>query len=80
MKGFCVALAAVVFATAALSADKKKETSPAQRSAKASAASSAASAPAPGAKVEVTYFPADSISSENGLLKLKEWNYLEAIA
>ena len=28
----------------------------------------------------VMYFPAESPASENGLLKLKEWNYLEAIA
>lgn len=74
MKSFCLALVALVFASAALSADKK-DTAPAQRSAKTPPANTAASA-----KVEATYFPADSMSSENGLLKLKEWNYLEAIA
>jgi hypothetical protein len=80
MKSFCVAMAAVVFATAALSADKKKETSPAERSAKSSAASAPANAAASSAKVEVTYFPADSPVSENGLLWLKQLNYLELIA
>ncbi len=74
MKSFCVALVLVSFVGAALSADKR-DTAPAERSAKAPPASAAASA-----KVEVTYFPADSMLSENGLLKLKEWNYLEAIA
>jgi hypothetical protein len=66
----------MVFATAALSADKKKETS----LAKPPAATSAASAAAPNAKVDVTYFPADSPVSENGLLWLKQFNYLELIA
>jgi hypothetical protein len=79
MKSFCVALAAVVFATSALSADKK-DAPPAQRWAKASAASPNASAPPPSAKVEVTYFPADSPASEDGLLWLKQFNYLELVA
>jgi len=74
MKSFCLALVALVFASAALSADKK-DTAPAQRSGKTPPANAAAKA-----KVEVTYLPADSPVSENGLLKLKEWNYLEAIA
>ena len=74
MKIFCSALVALAFASAALSADKK-ETAPAQRLANTSPANAASNA-----KVKVTYFPADSPSSENGLLKLKEWNYLELIA
>ncbi len=74
MKIFCGALMALAFAGAALSADKK-ETAPAQRFASTSPANAAANP-----KVEVTYFPADSPSSESGLLKLKEWNYLELIA
>ncbi len=74
MKIFCGALMALAFAGAALSADKK-ETAPAQRFASTSPANAAANT-----KVEVTYFPADSPSSESGLLKLKEWNYLELIA
>lgn len=74
MKSFCLALVLLSFAGAALSADKK-DTAPVQRSGKTPPANVAAKA-----KVEVTYLPADSRSSENGLLKLKEWNYLEAIA
>lgn len=74
MKSFCLALVALVFASAALSADKK-DTAPAQRSGKTPPANAAAKA-----KVEVTYLPADSPVSENGLLWLKQLNYLEAIA
>lgn len=74
MKSFCLALVLLSFAGAALSADRK-DTAPVQRSGKTPPANVAAEA-----KVEVTYLPADSRSSENGLLKLKEWNYLEAIA
>lgn len=76
MKSFCLALVVLVFAGAALSADKK-DTAPAQRTAKTPPANAAAKATA---KVEVTYLPADSPVSENGLLWLKQLNYLEAIA
>ena len=79
MTTFCVALVALAFAGTALSADKKA-TAPAQQSAKASPANTAASAVAASAKVEVTYFPADSSSSDNGLQWLKQLNYLEEIA
>lgn len=79
MKAFCVVLVALTFSSAALSADRK-DTSTAQRPAKVSDASAPAGAAASATKVTVTYFPAESPASENGLLKLKEWNYLEHMA
>lgn len=79
MKTFCVALVALAISGAALSADKTEKT-PAQPKTRVPAASVPAGTAASGAKATVTYFPAESPASENGLLKLKEWNYLEAIA
>lgn len=83
MKIFCMALVALTFASAALSADKK-DAAPPLRSAKTlpatEAASASTTAAAATAKVEVTYLSADSLAAENGLLKLKEWHYLEEMA
>lgn len=79
MKTFCLALVALAFSGAALSADKKDRL-PAQSPTKIPASSAPAGTAASGAKVTVTYFPAESPASENGLLQLKEWNYLEAVS
>ena len=79
MKTFYLALVALAFSGAALSTDKKDRL-PAQSPTKIPASSAPAGTAASGAKVTVTYFPAESPASENGLLQLKEWNYLEAVS
>lgn len=79
MRTLCVALLALALSGAALSANKQDRL-PAQPPTKVPAASAPAGTAASGANVTVTYFPAESPASESGLLQLKEWSYLEAIA
>lgn len=79
MKICCVAFVALALASTAVCADKKAPT-PAQKLAKALPANTAASTIPASAKVEVAYFPADSVASDNGLQWLKQLNYLEEIA